>query len=136
MRWKQLNQFEATIGSVRDGQEVGAILHPGIRRLLAALVVRGLRDLDATKRRERFDAFDWWFSNERKWVFSSFYCCQALGLELRAMQDFILANWPEAQERTSMVPRASAMKVYTLPTSSPLRIWGKGISSYLETNDD
>jgi hypothetical protein len=101
-----LDQLEATIGdSARDCY----VIHPGIRRLLAALLVRALRDLDSPAKLERYEAMDWIFSRERKYVFSAYYSSYALGLELTALQDFVLYNWPESRERTTLRPRTDAL---------------------------
>lgn len=97
-----------------DGRD-GVIVHEGIRRLIAALVVRGLRDLNTSAPHVRDPAISWWFPKrraERKWVFSSYHCCHLLGLDYSAMQDFILHNWPCAKRYAGRGPRTVSAKWY------------------------
>ena len=112
MQKKLLDQLEATIGD--DEWDKSYILHKGMRKLIAATLVRGLRDLDSPDRKTRHDALKWWFSKERLWIFSAYSCCNLLGLEVYALQDFILHNWPEARRRTGYEPLNPAV-VYKFP---------------------
>lgn len=91
-------------------EEEYQVAHDGIRKLLAAMIVRGLRDLSSTIPEERKDAVKWLFSSEKRWVFSYWYCCHALCIDQQALRDFILHNYPWTREVTGLTPRCDALK--------------------------
>ena len=117
METSPLDLLEASLG--REGND-SYVVHDGIRKLLAAMLVRGLRDLSSPIQQERREAIDWLFSRERAWVFSAYYCSYALGLEVEALQDFILHNYPEAKKRTGLRPQMPALQ-FKYPKELDLR---------------
>lgn len=85
------------------------VVHEGLRKLISAMVVRGLRDLNTRHEKTREDAVEWWFPEEKvNHVFSSYHCCHLLGLDYDAMCDFILHCWPIIQGEKALRPRTDS----------------------------
>jgi hypothetical protein len=95
--------------STREG-----ILHPGLRKLLAATLVRALRDLKHERRDVRLSAVLYLFAPEVESCFDAPVVCELLDLDIEALRDFCLQNFPSARQITGYSPRTRAVSLKEL----------------------